>query len=394
MPALTNPLKIIKNADVYAPDSLGKKDLLLTAGRIGRIGENLVLDESLGAEIIDAGGRKLVPGFIDSHVHILGGGGEGSFHTRTPGIRLSDILRGGVTTVVGCLGTDGITRGMNNLIARTYGLREEGISCYAYTGSYQVPVHTLTGSIQEDIVFIDPVIGAGEIALSDHRSSQPTVDELAKIGAAARVAGMLSGKAGIVNIHLGDGKRGLDHIEAIVKETEIPVTQFLPTHAGRNQTLFEAAAAFAKRGGLIDLTTSTRRNFPNRKGISSAELLAMALKRGVPIENLSFSSDAQGSLPEFDENGKFLRLGVGRIGTLWEEVRSAVREGIPLEKALRVVTSNVARNLKLNAKGRIEVGCDADLVLLDEDLQIDTVIARGRVMMHDKELLVKGTFEP
>ena len=388
-----NVLKIIKNAEIYAPESIGIKDVLLTADKIGMIEKNIPLDKSFSAEIIDAGGKKLVPGFIDSHVHILGGGGEGSFRTRTPEIMLSDIIRGGVTTIVGCLGTDGISRSMNNLIAKANGLREEGISCYTYTGSYQVPVRTLTGSIEEDIIFIDSVIGVGEIAMSDHRSSQPSVDELAKIAASARVAGMLSGKAGIVNIHLGDGDRKLSYIKDIVKNTEIPITQFLPTHAGRNESLFEASIAFAKSGGLIDLTTSTKRDFKKTKELSCADLLAAALGQGVPIENISFSSDGQGSLPEFDENGKFLRLGVGQITTLWNEVREAVQNDIPLEEALKVITSNVSRNLKLPAKGRIETGNDADLVLLDSDLQIDTVVARGQIMIRDKNILVKGTFE-
>ena len=387
-------LKLIKNAVVYSPDPLGKKDVLITADRIGYLDDSITLNNTEFVETIDAQGKTLVPGFIDSHVHVLGGGGEGSYKTRTPEIMLTDITKSGITTVVGCLGTDGITRTMSNLIARVRGLEEEGITCYAYTGSYQVPVRTLTDSILDDIILIDKIIGVGEIAISDHRSSQPTVEDITKIAAAARVGGILSGKAGVVNIHMGDGERKLSFIEEIVKTTEIPITQFIPTHVGRNPDLFQAAIAYAKAGGLIDLTTSVHKTFDDGREATSGSFLKTMLDRGVPIEQVTFSSDGQGSLPEFDEKGKFIRLGVGKCSSLFGDVRDAIlSEGLPMETALKVITTNPARNLKLHGKGHIAVGKDADLVLLDENLDVDTVIARGRVMVKDKGILVKGTFE-
>ena len=394
MPRNTTLLKIIKNAETYTPEYVGKKDVLITAEKIGSIQDSISLGKNVEVDILHAKGNILVPGFIDSHVHILGGGGEGSYKTRTPEIMLSDITLGGVTTVIGCLGTDGTTRTMSNLIAKARALEEEGVTCYLYTGSYQVPVRTLTGSIQDDMILIDKIIGVGEIALSDHRSSQPTIEEISKIAAAARVGGMLSGKAGVVNVHIGDGARKLSLLEEIVRTTEIPITQFIPTHVGRNPGVFESAMAYARKGGLIDITTSTTSDFSNKKNVTSSELLKTLLENKIPIENITFSSDGQGSLPEFDEKGKFLGLGVGKVASLFHEVRNAVvNEYIPLETALKVITSNPARNLKLQNKGQIQIGKDADLVLLDHDLNIDTVIAKGLIMIHNKEVLVKGTFE-
>ena len=394
MPRNTSLLKIIKNAETYTPEYVGKKDVLITAEKIGSIQDSISLGKNVEVDILHAKGNILVPGFIDSHVHILGGGGEGSYKTRTPEIMLSDITLGGVTTVIGCLGTDGTTRTMSNLIAKARALEEEGVTCYLYTGSYQVPVRTLTGSIQDDMILIDKIIGVGEIALSDHRSSQPTIEEISKIAAAARVGGMLSGKAGVVNVHIGDGARKLSLLEEIVRTTEIPITQFIPTHVGRNPGVFESAMAYARKGGLIDITTSTTSDFSNKKNVTSSELLKTLLENKIPIENITFSSDGQGSLPEFDEKGKFLGLGVGKVASLFHEVRNAVvNEHIPLETALKVITNNPARNLKLQNKGQIQIGKDADLVLLDHDLNIDTVIAKGQIMIHHKEILVKGTFE-
>ena len=387
-------LKLIKNAEVYTPDPIGKKDVLITGNSIGYLQDEISVGKSLAFETIDGRGKLLVPGFIDSHVHILGGGGEGSYKTRTPEIVLSDIIRGGVTTVIGCLGTDGVTRTMSNLIAKARGLEEEGITCFIYTGSYQIPVRTLTGSILDDIILIDKIIGVGEIALSDHRSSQPTVEEIAKIAAAARVGGMLSGKAGVVNVHMGDGKRKLSFLDEIIDTTEIPITQFIPTHVGRNPDLFQAAVAYAKKGGFVDLTTSVLKTSPDDKPVTSAPFFKKMLDEGVSVQNITFSSDGQGSLPEFDEHGKFLRLGVGKVSSLFSDVRDTImNHNVPIETALKVITSNPATILKLHQKGSISVGKDADLVLLNEDLEIDTVIAKGRIMVRQKEVVVKGTFE-
>lgn len=387
-------LKLIKNANVFTPEPLGRKDVLITAEKIGYIQDCIDTGKGVQIEFIDAKGMLLVPGFIDSHVHVLGGGGEGGFKTRIPEIMLSDITRGGVTSVVGCLGTDDTTRTISNLIAKARSLEEEGITCYIYTGSYHIPVRTLTGSIQDDIILIDKIIGVGEIAVSDHRSSQPTIEDIAKIAAAARAGGMLSRKAGIVNVHVGDGVGKLGLLEHIANSTEIPITQFIPTHLGRNPDLFESAIQYAKKGGLIDLTTSTPEWSEKKGSVKCSKALKEILAQGIPVERVSFTSDGQGSLPFFDEKGEYRGLEVCKVVSLYKEVRDAIiDEKIPIEIAITVITSNPARNLKLTNKGRIQVGKDADLVLLDESLEIDTVIARGQIMIRNKEIIAKGTFE-
>ena len=230
---------LIKNSHLYGPEDMGIRDVLIGGGKILRIAENLPEEEAYGITVIDGTGKVLMPGLIDAHVHILGGGGEGGYHTRTPELMLTDALEGGVTTIVGCLGTDGTTRTMTNLIAKARGLEEEGITTYIYTGSYQVPVRTLMGSVMDDLILIDKVVGTGEIAVSDHRSSQPTKEEFAKIVADTRVGGILSGKAGIVNIHLGDGKEQLSFLRYVLEETQIPPSNMLPTHINRSRSLME-----------------------------------------------------------------------------------------------------------------------------------------------------------
>lgn len=387
---------LIQGAHVFAPDDRGIQDVLIGGEKILKISEHLPVEEAYGITCIDGRGKYLIPGLIDAHVHILGGGGEGSYKSRTPEIMLTDIITGAVTTVVGCLGTDGTTRTMTNLIAKARGLEEEGITAFIYTGSYQVPVRTVTGSILDDLILIDKIIGTGEVALSDHRSSQPTLEEFERIAGDTRVGGILSGKAGIVNIHMGDGKRQLSYLKKVLEETEIPPDNMLPTHINRSISLMKEGISYAKEyGGFIDLTTSSDPDYLEPDEVKASEGLKMALDAGVPVSQITFTSDGQGSLPIFDENGKFAGLGVGKVTSLYREFKDAVlKDQVSLEDALRVVTQNPAKRLKLSAKGRIQEGGDADLALLEkETLEIDTVIARGTKMISEGKVLVKGTFE-
>ncbi|WP_409276228.1 beta-aspartyl-peptidase [Neobacillus sp. SCS-31] len=388
-------LTLIKNGEIYAPHYLGKKDLLIIDRRIGCIADEIDVPENFApVKVINAEGKYIVPGFIDAHVHITGGGGEGSYRTRTPELQLTDATLAGVTTIVGVLGTDGTTRTMTNLIAKARALEEEGITCYVHTGSYQVPLKTLTGKIEDDIILIDKVIGAGEVAIADHRSSQPTAEEIAKIASAARIGGLLSGKCGIVNVHVGDSYNHLKVIEEVVEKTDIPIRQFYPTHINRNHHLFEEGIRFAKKGGYVDFTTSSIPKFFEEGEVKPSIGLRRMLDQHIDISQITFTSDAQGSLPDFDEFGELLGLKIGKVSTLYDEVRDAiVQEGIPMEIALRVITQNPAAILKLSCKGMVAEGKDADLVMLDkETLAVKDVFAMGRMMVQDGTAIVKGTF--
>lgn len=385
---------LIKNADVFAPEPGGRCDLLIGGGKILLMEPDIRIARKY-CDVVDARNLKAVPGFIDAHVHIMGGGGEGGFATRTPGLPLTDAIRGGVTTVVGCLGTDAHTRHMAGLLAKAKGLEEEGISTFLYSGSYGLPLRTLMPSLEEDLLFIDKVIGAGEVALSDHRSSQPTFEAFVQVVAMARRGGMLSGKAGLVNVHLGDGPRGLEFLRRVIAETELTANQMLPTHINRNPHLFEEGIAYAKAGGFVDFTTSTLASYLKDGEIPCPKALRRMLEAGVDPGHITFTSDGQGSLPDWDDSGHLLEVSVGRVTSLFLAVRQAVLdEGIPLETALRVITSNPARILKLKTKGRLAPGLDADVVLVDpKNLEIRTVIAKGRLLMKEGKVLAKGLFE-
>ncbi|HDT13196.1 MAG TPA: beta-aspartyl-peptidase [Candidatus Aminicenantes bacterium] len=386
-------ITLIRGGEVFAPEPLGRKDLLLAGGVIEAVAEPGRLEVGGGeVETVDASGKSVTPGLVDPHVHILGGGGEGGPATRAPEIRIEDIVASGVTTVIGCLGTDGITRQMTSLLAKARALEIEGVSTFIYSGSYEVPVQTLTGSVRSDLVLIDKVIGAGEIAVSDHRSSQPTFDEIARLAAECRVGGMLGGKAGILHLHLGDGRRGLELLFRVVRETAIPVTQIIPTHASRNPELFEQALDWVAGGGSIDVTVGAD-PAPDETDLRFEEVLAAFDRRGLPLTRLTASSDSNGSLPVFDAAGRLVRLAVATEADLLRKFQEIVRGGrLPLEAALRVFATNAADFYKLGRKGHIEPGRDADILVLDGDLGLADVFARGRRLMADGRLLVRGTF--
>jgi beta-aspartyl-dipeptidase (metallo-type) len=383
---------LIRNCDVYAPEKLGKKDILLAGNTIVAVDDNIPPDFPHLTEIINGEGLILTPGIIDAHVHIAGAGGEGGPATRTPELKLSDMIRAGVTSVVGCLGTDGITRSMESVLMKVKSLRQEGVSAWMYTGAYQVPTPTLLGDVARDIALIDEVIGAGEIALSDHRSSHPSVNELIRLVSQARVGGMLGGKAGIVNIHMGDAQNPFQPIYDAVAKSELPLTQFFPTHCNRNDHIFEDSKTYGKEG-YIDLTTSSYPYFPEYE-IKPSKALVELLNAKVPVEHITMTSDACGSLPHFDDNGELVKLEMGYPNATLREIKDAViEEKLPPETVLKTVTSNVADRLKLKMKGRIRSGADADLILLDKNWNLQYVMALGAWMMKAGTLVRKGSYE-
>lgn len=375
---------LIKSSNIYAPNNIGKKDVLIGGGKILKIDEEISSHPNF--EVIDASNKVLIPGLIDQHVHITGGGGEGGFHTRVKESNLSDYINAGITTVIGLLGTDSVTRSVENLVGKAKALTNEGITAYALTGSYEYPSPTITDSIKKDITFINEIIGT-KIAINDHRDSAIDGQILAKIGADSRVAGMFSEKSGHVTVHMGSGKFNLEQIYDALKISNLPITTFRPTHVNRKKSLTLDALDFAKKGGYIDFTCS----IPSE--ITFPEILNLADEMNVPLDRLTFSSDGFGSWSEYDEDGNIIEIGYTPIDSLLSTIRELV-EYKPLEDILPFFTSNVAKSLKLDKlKGFVKESLDADLLILSEDLELEGLISKGNWLMKDKEVLKFGTYE-
>lgn len=385
-------LTLLKNAEIYTPAHYGRGCVLLAGGKIIHLGtEAPDMDARLDCETVDLDGAALVPGFIDGHVHITGGGGEDGFATQAPAVPLSQFTRHGVTSVVGLLGTDDVTRSTANLLARVQGLRAEGLSAWCWTGGYHVPPTTLTGSVSGDVVNIEAVIGLGELAISDHRSSQPTYDELIRLASEVHVAGLLTRKAGILHLHLGDGARGLELICRALAESELPPRVFHPTHVNRNKILFEEACALSKKGVTIDVTAFPVNETEN--AWSAADAWERYHQKGCTAEQLTISSDGGGCLPAFNAQGELIHMDFASSAGLPETLAELRRRGHGLQDILPCITSNVARLLRLRSKGQIATGLDADLVMLDSSSRVRHVMSLGRWMVRDGEIVQFGTFE-
>jgi len=384
-------IHLLRNAEVYAPEPRGLQDVLVAGDRIVWSGDGLPpLPSELEPEETDLAGRRLVPGFIDGHAHLTGGGGEAGPHTRVPPLQCSALSLAGVTTAVGVLGTDDVTRTTAELVATARGLTQLGLTAYCHTGGYHLPPRTLTGSVRGDIALVDAIIGIGEIAISDHRSSQPTLDELLRLASEAHVGGLMSGKAGILHLHVGDGPRGLDLVREALDRSEIPARVFNPTHVNRSRALFEEALELADRGVTIDVTA-----FPVAEGEDAREA-ADAIVRywdaGLPRERITVSSDGGGCLPLFDADGQVIRFDVGTPAALGHTLTRLLAEGHALEQALPPFTANPAGLLRLATKGRIAPGMDADLLVLNSKGGIDDVMARGRWHVRQGRTVATGPF--
>lgn len=384
-------MKLLTNAQVFAPEDLGLCHVLIGGGRIIAISRDKDELEARKATVTDLEGRRLVPGFIDGHAHVTGGGGESGFSSRVPPVPLGQFTRAGVTSVIGVLGTDDTTRDTKSLLAQTRALREEGLGAWCHTGGYHVPPVTLTGSVRDDIVYLDPVIGVGELALSDHRSSQPTRDELLRIASDAHVAGMISGKAGIVHLHLGDGERGLDLVRQALQLSELPARVFNPTHINRRKALFDEAIDLAREGSTVDITA-----FPvaeDEDAWAADVALLRYLESGAPTDRVTISSDGGGCLPVFNEKGEMLHMDIGRPASLIETFQTLLGNGAVLEHILPAFTSNVAAILRLHDRGRIRAGDAADLIVLHDNNDISDVMAAGIWHLQAGKQQIFGQFE-
>lgn len=299
---------LIQNADVYAPEHLGMRDILLCNDKIIQVADHIDFSFD-GLVTIDAKGKKAIPGLIDQHVHITGGGGESSFKSRAPELTLTDCIESGVTTLVGLLGTDSMTRSVANLVAKTKALNSEGVTAYCLTGAYEYPSPTLTGAVDDDIIFINEVIWRQN---RHYRSPfiQHQCSGVIRLATQVRLASLVGGKVGEVHMHTGHGKKGLSDVFKVLEESDIPIKHFRPTHI---QNVLQDGIQFANMGGYIDFTSTDP--------VSVAKLIAETLPK-VPLDRVTLSSDSNGSMPQWNEKNEVIGITVAKMTSLFSCIRN------------------------------------------------------------------------
>ena len=383
-------MKWYKNADLYTPNPVGMGDVLVANGAVIAIRK---ADEPAwtmagvqGLEVVDLAGAKLTPGFIDQHIHITGAGGKYGYGSMTPEVHVTDLIRCGTTTVVGLLGTDGTARSLNTLYAKCAALEEEGISAWMLTSYFGLPPKTFTGNVHDDLLFIDRVVGC-KVAIADVRSSYPTAHQLLNILREIQVGGMISGKGGVLHLHLGALPEGMDILFEILDQNHVDIRRLSPTHLGRTAHLFEQAKAFAERGGMADLSTGGTQFRP------PWEILAEAHQEGHDLGQFTLSSDGNAGIGILNEDGELTGFKKAPIDkNLWNVQQLLRKTDVPAALALGLVTTGPARNMGLKRKGRIAVGSDADFCWFDESWQLIGVAARGNVLMDAEGLQAHGNF--
>ncbi|MDK2952525.1 MAG: hypothetical protein PWQ77_2190 [Kosmotogales bacterium] len=365
---------LLKNIEIFGPEYLGRKDLFIAGDKVQIIEKDITESplRNLGAEVIDCSGDYLIPGFVDGHVHLIGGGGEGGFYTRTSEGNPEDFVKYGTTTIIGLLGTDGITRNHRSLLAKARAFNIFGVETFIMTGSYRFPLKTITGDVMEDIVLIPEIIGVGELAIADHRGSDISVEELQRLTLDTRVAGMLSGKAGKVILHVGPSSEKLDVLFEIVKKDILPSYQFLPTHIARSEALLNEGLRWIEEyEGYIDFTASER----------IVGKIAELLNNSKYMNNICISTDGLGSLPVFNSNHELVSIKSSPVDGLINIFRKLVKEeGVEIQKALLPFTKNPSTFFRFdkNGIGTIRKGSLASFSILDKDLNIKDVFLKGK----------------
>lgn len=368
-------LTLLNNIACFCPEFVGEKDILIAGTGIFKITQPGALrDARLIENTIDCRGLYAFPGFVDQHVHITGAGGEEGFQSRTKELEAIELFEAGITTAVGLLGADGTTRSMENLYAKAKALEASGLTTYIYSGSYAVPPVTLMDCVLRDIVYIDKVIGAGEIALSDHRSTNPGAKELIKLASDVHLGGLIAGKAGIVHLHIGDGKGGLSTLREALAQSDLPADMFVPTHLNRNPALFRQAAEYCKAGGRVDLTAG------EQNGLSVPDALRSLVSDGTELSRVTVSSDAGGSIPAG---------GSARPEALFDDfteiIRQSVKRQLPTtpQESVRLFTENPAKALKIYPKkGVLREGSDCDILITDKEYRLKMLFCMGQAVVN------------
>lgn len=373
---------------------------------------------------IECRGLAILPGLVDLSLHASGDcTAEGGYFDRTPEASLSDLLNAGVTTFVGVLGRDTVSRSPKSLLSKVRGLNKAGgltglVCTGAADGAWPPP--SLTGSgASNDLALVGEVVASGTFAISDpdHPAGSDTPPaDLARACGDCFAASALSGKPGLVYCRVGSGPTGLDPLRDLLtlhfpggaeSGRALSILPIMPpslVHGGDDDALFEDCSAWLSDGGRVCLSAGTSIGATvaaclrlHRAGARGSTHRASGSNSGSdgrpwPANCLCVASDAFAVLPSASSGStggsdQSLEtrppLRYGRPSALLEVVRRLVLEhNLALDVAVAFASSHPAAALRMEKrKGLLRTGADADLLLVDaQSLELVAVIANGRLV--------------
>lgn len=384
-------LTVLHDAHVFGPEDLGVNDVLIAGERVVALAPGLDVG-GLPVTSIDAGGRRVVPGLVDGHLHIVGGGGNEGYASRIPELWVGELALAGITTVAAPPGLDMVGKNLEGILAKAYALQSEGVTAYVYAGGFQRPFRTLTGSLLHDVFTVEKIVGV-KVALGEPKASRFADHELVEIATQLHWLAGATGKACLLHAHLGQSADPAEQLLHAMHESGAPASRFQATHCNYTTDALEAGRLVAAAGGFADFNPILTPEFGHPRAIPAAKAVLQTLDAGVDSSLVTMTTDGNASVPILREDGSRGTYEKS-LGWLWDTVVELVSSGLELPQALSFVTTNPARALRLPRKGSVRVGADADLLVLGPDLTIDHVFARGNHLLEDGRPLVTSMYEP
>ncbi len=388
--------KLIVGGDVYAPEKLGKANILIAGDKIAAVGEDLKAPGGYKCEKIDATGKIVYPGWVDPHIHITGADDSQGPYGHTYDVSYQDIVESGVTTVVGTLGGEYLVRNLEQLYWKAIELELMGLTTYIYTGCFHIPPPTITGTVRGDVVLIDKVRGL-KTAISDATTSHHTWREMAELVSEVNLGAETVKKTAVTHVHVGRRPQRMDMLFEVIENTGLHPKGIVPTHVNRaTPDVMAQGIEWAKRGGYVDLTTQMRKEEGTLTGLKTDLAVKRMLAEGCPIEYITISSDANCPMAIRDAKGKQVKVYIAPVDFTRREIRDIVYNRIlPFEEALKMVTTNPAKCLGIDdRKGRIREGYDADIVVADKpgELRVEKVYAKGKQLVDAGKTIWQGYY--
>ena len=374
---------IILNARLIMPDGvLPDYCLEIQDGKIAALFSNQKLQElPKEAQLIDAQGAYVAPGLIDTHIH--GFAGFGPEHAAEKDLleMSARLAKAGVTAFCPTLYC-GQPADMRRIIENTVGAFGKE------TGAHILGYH-LEGP------FISP-----------HKPGVMKPQDIAPIDMATLEKLYAAARGHITNMTIAPELPGIEKVAAFAKEHHI-LLQAGHTNATYAQFLKGAQLGIRHATHLFNAMSPFNHRDPGAAGAVmlhpeiSAEIIADGihvhpdvvgfLRRIKPLENIILVTDAL--LPTGQEKGPFIANGeevvfdgvwkrktdgviAGSALTMLQGVSNLVSFGYTLPEAVQCASTNPARLLGLSAKGKLEIGADADIVLFDNHFRpVRTLIA-------------------